>query len=249
MIKRNLLKAFILLILIVVIMGCVSSRQELFHEQSINRSEIDINRIAIVPNRLPINLTNPEKWRRYNWRVASDYLTRNGYQVADYNTSVQAFDNSGLRLEDTQSSRDKYAELAEKLSVDVLVIPYYGTFASAKTFFLYTVLSWNSVTTFQFYSLEHNDFITRIDASGSSTYIAGLFTSIGLILQIIEAQSDMDTDFALPLITMGAGLLIDMTQTVFRTNDSHWASAFKHSIRRGLKAFVNSYNPLIIQFQ
>jgi hypothetical protein len=35
-----------------------------------------------------------------------------GFEVIDYQTSRQAFNEGGLPLEDTKSSRDKYADLA-----------------------------------------------------------------------------------------------------------------------------------------
>jgi hypothetical protein len=65
-------------------------------------------------------------------------------------------------LEDTKLSRDKYAELAQKLNVDLLVFPYYGTTFSMTSF----SRSYVSVSSLQFYSLKHNDFSARIDLEG-----------------------------------------------------------------------------------
>jgi len=132
--KRYVMISIIILAVSLFLNSCgVSSKSFIYHEPSIKRQNVKVTKIAIVPNRLPLNLTDPEKWRHYNWGIASEYLMSRGYQVVDYRTSVEAFDQSGLPVEDTKSSRDKYAELAQLLSVDMIAIPYYGTMASAKT--------------------------------------------------------------------------------------------------------------------
>ena len=73
---------------------------------------IPVRRVALVPNRLPANLLEPEKWRRSNWDVAAKALRAKGYDVVDYDASVASFEKSALPIEDTHASRDKYAELA-----------------------------------------------------------------------------------------------------------------------------------------
>ena len=231
--RMVLLSTGLLFFILFVASSCVSSRQEIYHDPNVRRSTISISRIAIAPNRLPINLNNPEKWRKYNWQIAANYLSKRGYEVVDYNTTVNAFDRSGLRMEDTQASYDKYARLAEELSADVIVIPYYGTFSSSKTFFLASALTWNSVATFQFYFASKNEFVSRLDMTGSSSYIAGLFNIVGFGVMFIDPMAGY--------ITMGVGSVLDLTQTMFRSNDSHWRSAFKSAIRKGLRSFVNTY--------
>ena len=125
--EKNLRVFGILPIILFIFTNCgVSTKNLIYHEPSIQRQEISVTRIAIVPNRLPLNLTDPEKWRHYNWEVASKYLQKQGYDVIDYQTSIEAFDKSGLRMEDTKSSRDKYADLAERLSVDVIFSNIYS---------------------------------------------------------------------------------------------------------------------------
>lgn len=215
--------------------GCVTGRHEMYHDPATDRTSISISRIAIAPNRLPINLTNPENWRKHNWRIASGFLKRKGYDVVDYNTTVEAFDRSGLRIEDTQLSRDKYADLSEELSVDVIVIPYYGTFASSKPFLFANYLSWNSVATFQFYFADANEFVTRIDMSGSSSYLQGILTIVAFGVTFIEPTAG--------LITMGVGTIADLSQTVFRSNNSHWGAAFNSAITRGLRGFAATFPP------
>jgi len=76
------------------------------------------------------------KWRAFNWKIAAEEFRKHGYEVIDYDTSVKSFEKSGLPVEDTHSSRDKYADLAQALAVDAIVIPYYGTQFTSKNYIL-----------------------------------------------------------------------------------------------------------------
>jgi len=234
---KQLSKIMLLFIFLALLFNNCGLRTKsfIYHEPSIKKQEITANRIAIVPNRLPLNLTNPEKWRYYNWKIASDYLRNKGYKVVDYNTSVEAFNKSGLRVEDSKRSRDKYAVLSQQLGVDIIVIPYYGTMMSASTSLFWTKMQWSSVATFQFYSAEKNDFITRLDMSGTKTYTSGIFALLGTGISFAEPTAG--------LITIGLGTIIDLANTVFKSNNSQWRGVFKKAIKNGLEPFVETYPP------
>jgi hypothetical protein len=223
--------------------GCgTSGSGELYTEPSVDRSEITINKVAIVPNRLPLNLTDPEKWRRYNWTVAKDEFVKHKINVIDYETSINAFNKSGLPVEDTKSSRDKYAEIAEQLGVDAVVIPYYGVYSTTKTLLIATNVSHRSVATFQIYLKQQNDFVSRVDVSGENQYTTGIVTTIGMALAIGGASSSSGGESNLAsvggLLSLG-GLVFDLIQ-ILVPDDSRWETAFDEAIIEGLKPFFAS---------
>jgi len=232
---KKILNIFLVTIFLIILFGCSSSHKSLiYNEPSIDLRKLDIHRIAIVPNRLPLNLTDPEKWRRYNWEVAKEYLVYHGFDVIDYHTSVAAFNESGLPLEDTKSSRDKYADLAQKLSVDAILIPYYGTQASMSSAFLVSKMNWTAVATFQVYSAEMNDFITRLDMTGNKGYTSGIFTALGFGLMFVDPSVGS--------LTLLGGTIFDMLFTVFKSQESHFKEAFKLAIAKGLDPFIYTFS-------
>ncbi|NVO04093.1 MAG: hypothetical protein HXX09_15460, partial [Bacteroidetes bacterium] len=149
----------------------------LYTESTIPPEKVKYQTVAILPNRLPLNLQNLEKWRTSNWKLVEKRFSELGYKVIDYNTSVQMFKKSGLPLEDSKISRDKMAELATELNADLLILPYYGTSYDLGGFL--DKNSFNSVGSFQVYSAKHNDFVARVDFDGTNYYCA--FTKVGLI--------------------------------------------------------------------
>jgi hypothetical protein len=213
--------------------NCGGAKKSLYYEPSVDRQEVRFKRVAIVPNRLPLNLNDPEKWRKYNWEVATKFLRKRGIEVVEYETSLNVFNNSGLPLEDTKSSRDKYAELAEQLAVDVVVIPYYGTSATTKNFIIFTSMRWESVVTFQFFLKDRNEFISRLDATGSDNYVSGLLPLLGGLTTLVSPEAGA-------VAGLGA-VLIDLSQTLFRSSSSHWRTAFRRAIEQGLSAFLDTY--------
>ena len=203
----------------------------LYVEPSLKRQDVGIQRVAIVPNRLPLNLQDPEKWRRYNWGVVKDEFVKRGFKVVGYETTVKLFERSGLPVEDTKSSRDKFAAIAKVMAVDAIVVPYYGTFASSKNFLIFTNNSFISVGTFQIYLAKQNDFFSRVDVSGKNQYTSN-FGFATVFLGLIEPS----------LYTVGAlgGFIYELSQTL-RSSDSRWRAAFKKAIRAGLKPFFDSF--------
>ena len=217
-----------------------------------------------MPNRLPANLLEPEKWRRRNWDIASAALKTSGYDVIDYQTSVNAFERSGLPVEDTHSSRDKYADLATALAVDAIIIPYYGTFASSRPSFLIQSAEFSTVTTLQVYVAERNDFGARIDASGTASYSTGYGTLAGLALlltgTLLQAQAascvpvaprfdncnNSSSNSQAQALQLSGGVLslVDLVSGIYyasKSVDSYWESAFDKSIREAIQLFTVSF--------
>lgn len=224
-----------------LVMGCsvIPTKQQLFNEPTIEKREVNIRRIAIVPNRLPLNLTDPEKWRKYCWEQTAKILTANGYEVADYQSSLTVFNTSGLPLEDTKTSPDKYANCAQKLGVDCIITPYYGTFSSAKSALILTEMKWTAIATFQFYLYENDQFFSRIDMSGTDSYISGLLMLEVFLLNYISPAANSET-FSLSLALAFA---IDFANTMLVSDDSRYRGAFKAAIKAGLKPFMLAFPP------
>ena len=64
---NRVIKGIIFVIILLFIQSCgVVVKHSFYYEPTVNRQDVTIRRIAIVPNRLPLNITEPEKWRRYN---------------------------------------------------------------------------------------------------------------------------------------------------------------------------------------
>ncbi len=224
--------------------GCVTGKGTLYTEPSIAASDVHIRRVAIVPNRLPLNLTNPERWQSRNWRVLSREFTSRGYEVVDYETSVKLFKEGGLPLEDTMSSRDKYADLARALGVDAIIVPYYGTFASASNALMISTSSHKSVASLQIYLADANDFYGRIDAEGSFNYVGGIPTLLGTAVAIGGmASGDPDAMTALGItggVVAGLGLITDVI--VALVSDNHkWGRGFNKGLRRGMGTFFERH--------
>lgn len=217
--------------------GCALSSSgpaKAFNEPSINRRDVNIRRIAVVPNRLPQNLNDPEFWRRRNFdEIRSQFLQR-GYSVLDYETSFRAFEESGLPVDDTKSSRDKFAELATALGVDAIFVPYYGTSMEAGSSGLGGArYAYHATATYQVYHAASNQFVTRLDTEGMDGYRTGgmawtLFSVVGLIAGPDGA--------ALGLLAI-IGPIIDGVQGMGGATP-RWEQAFDRAIAEAVNAFA-----------
>ncbi len=241
-------KIFYYLGLVLALEGCGTTGSGLlFIEPSIRRQDIQIRRVAFVPNRLPLNLQDPEKWRKYNWKVANENFEKQGFEVIDYETTVDAFNKSGLPVEDTKTSREKYAALSQQLGVDAIIVPYYGTFSSTKASIIINSFSYVSVATFQIYLAQQNDFLSRIDTNGKNRFATGFYLlpviGLGILASEIDDEDDKETIGYIGLGVAVVGVLHDLYQTL-RSSDSRWRAAFRRSIEEGLKPFFASYSPL-----
>jgi len=224
---------FIGLALMLALQSCgTTGKGVLYIEPSVQKQDVAIRRVAIIPNRLPLNLQDPEKWRRFNWGVIKDEFNSRGFEVVDYETSVKTFEKSGLPVEDTKASRDKYADLAQQLGVDAVVLPYYGTFATVKNFFIATNIAYIGVGTLQIFLTQKNDFFTRTDVSGKNQYTSGIALLPGLVLGAVEPTVGA-------FVLLG-GVVYDLIQA-FTPSDTRWKRAFKKGIQEGFKPFFVAY--------
>jgi hypothetical protein len=221
--------------------GCaITGRGTLYTEPSIPRGTIKISKVAIVPNRLPANLTDPEKWRSFNWKIAAEEFRKHGYEVVDYDTSVKSFEKSGLPVEDTHSSRDKYADLAQALAVDAIVIPYYGTQFNSKNYIFVNYFGYDGVATFQIYLAERNDFASRVDAFGESSFPLGYGTLAGLFLTIVFPLIGEPTLAILGIVPIIGEVVYDISM-MSKAPDTYWEQAFDKAIREGLQPFFSAF--------
>jgi hypothetical protein len=226
---------------LLLLLGCVTTgRGTLYTEPSIPRGTVKVSKVAIVPNRLPANLTDPERWRSFNWKIAADEFRKRGYEVVDYDTSVRSFEKSGLPVEDTHSSRDKYADLAQALAVDAIIIPYYGTQFNSKNYILVNTFGYDGVATFQVYLAERNDFASRVDAFGESSFPLGYGTLVGIGLTVIGAVTLNTTLSTLAIVPIIGEVVYDIFM-MSKAPDAYWEQAFDAAIRNGLQPFFAAF--------
>jgi hypothetical protein len=239
--------------------GCATttSQSNLYFEPSIQRSEVRIRRVAIVPNRLPLNLADPESWRKFNWEQASGEFRKRGFEVVDYETSVRTFESSGLPLEDTPNSRDKFADLARELNVDAIIVPYYGTLFESNQVILMTQMHWKGVITFQVYLASANDFFARLDLSGDTQWIANYGTIFLLAASMSSTTGDLvwdpdtmsyveEKDESLEaartgIFAFGAFFTIADLYYAIRGSKYMWRKSFQKAIRKGLEPFFAAF--------
>jgi hypothetical protein len=237
------------------------SRSSLYVEPSIRPGSLRLRRVAVVPNRLPAHLEDAEKWRRFNWRVMEEQLRRRGFDVVDYETSVQAFERAGLPLEDARPTRDRYAELARSLGVDALFIPSYATSFRSEHLLVVHSSSFTSLVSLQIYFTEKSEVGGRIDASGTTSVQTGLILAtglgVGLPLQVVgaapvctgsgvAARCDANPLGTAGLLTVVAGALVELGYGLFMMAagpDAHWERSFDEAIRKGLEPFFDRYAP------
>ncbi len=225
-----------------ILTGCSTSAQhEIFFDPDVDRRDVTVQRVAIVPNRLPLNLDQQEMWRRHNWEIVRKEFEDRRFGVVDYNTSVNLFQRSGLPVEDTPGSRNKYAELAEELNVDFIIIPYYGTLFNSRNLVIFNTLYYRTVTTFQIYSRSQNDFLARIDATGEYTLRTGLgFLFLIIPSLILDSVDDAETIEFFTYAGLGI-TLIDFYNILMVSPEERWKSAFEASIRQGLQPLFQIY--------
>jgi hypothetical protein len=243
----------LLIIIAVVAAGCgTTGDATLYTEYSIAPGDLTLQSAAILPNRLPINLQDDEKWRRSNYDIIRAQCENRGVQVAGYDVSVEKFKASGLPLEDTKSSRDKYAELAENLNVDLLIFPYYSI--SYQRSGLLDINSYISIGTLQVYSRKHNDFLARIDFNGEDWYanlstLGSFVTIFGSISAASSASTTTTTSSesdgssgaafsAIGMVMTLSGLLSSMEE-----GEGRWEKAFTEGITSGMNVFFAKYLP------
>lgn len=218
---------------LVGVVGCmpVTVNTAMHGDPAVDRSSIRLTRVAIVPNRLPLNLQDPEYWREQNWEVIADEFRDRGITVVDYGTSVRVFEESGLPVEDSPSAQDKYAGLAESLGVDAVIVPYYGTLAYSSGSILMQSYNFTGITTLQVYSPDQNVFVARIDATGHNSYTTWLMP-IALASGLTGA---MAPDAAPVVGLLGLVALVHDLWHGSISPERRWRRAFRKSIEEGLE--------------
>jgi hypothetical protein len=212
----------------------------LYTESTIPPEKVKYQTVAILPNRLPLNLQNLEKWRTSNWKLVEKRFSELGYKVIDYNTSVQMFKKSGLPLEDSKISRDKMAELATELNADLLILPYYGTSYDLGGFL--DKNSFNSVGSFQVYSAKHNDFVARVDFDGTNYYCA--FTKVGLIgSTTLTLVGSLAGSGAVAIVGAVIGIVPSLWAAInsFQNKDKRYNKAFIKGINKGMDVYFAKF--------
>ena len=239
----------------------VSSTARLYSEQSISADKVKIRTVAIIPNRMPINMQDPEKWRSFNWDLIAAQFTSKGFRVIDYNTTVNIFTRSGLPLEDTKSSRDKYAEFANEINAELIVIPYYGTSYNMQSGFLQNTHKFLSMGSLQFYYAPKNDFMARIDFDGefqTTTTAAGAYMLAGFLPMVGTLTAETSTKYVsgIPVTTtdppspVWSTLSLVLDALFFITDltaptapEPNWKKAFEKGIVKATDAFFEKYSP------
>lgn len=238
-----------ILVLFLGLMSCNSSSSiaKLYSEQSVSPDAVKVRTVAIIPNRMPISMQDPEFWRKHNWDIIAARFTERGFRVIDYNTTVNSFTRSGLPLEDTKSSRDKYAEFATELNAELVVIPYYGTSYNMQSGFFSNTHKYLSIGSLQFYYAPKNDFVARIDFEGNfqtQTTAPGAYAIVSFIPTLFIDSSDPESASNVGTITAILSIGFLLNDLAAPTNpEQNWKTAFGIGIAKGTEAFFAKYSP------
>ncbi|MBJ7428599.1 MAG: UvrB/UvrC motif-containing protein [Bacteroidia bacterium] len=241
-------------LIVIAISSCSSttSTARLYSEQSISADKVKMRTVAIIPNRMPISMQDPEFWRNYNWQLIAANFTAKGYRVIDYNTTVNLFTRSGLPLEDTKSSRDKYADFANEINAELVVIPYYGTSYNMESGFLNNTHKFLSIGSLQFYYAPKNDFLARIDFEGNfetKTTAPGAYAILGLLPTLLIDPKDPESASNIGTLTGILSLGFLLNDLSAPTNPMvNWKTAFNNGISKATNAFFDKYSPSVSNF-
>jgi len=149
---RSLRFQVVLLFLLVAVIVPAQKIDSIF-DDTVDKSTLDVKRIAIIPNRLPLVLQEPEMWRLSNWSLMAKKFRRNGYDVLGYYDTREAANKANLPLEDTLSAEAKYDMFCRLTDTDLVVMPYYGTsFSSSNFLLLATKHNYTSTVSYQYYT-------------------------------------------------------------------------------------------------
>lgn len=235
-----------ILLIMLILCSQFSSSQEItsIFERTVDKSDLQINRIAIIPNRLPLVLQESEYWIENNWKTIESILIEHGFEVVPFKSTQEVAKNVGLPLEDTFSSEDKFFNFCNETGADLVIMPYYGTAFRSKTpFIMLNKFEYISTVSFQFYSPEVNQFFHRADASAIDGYTTGWLT-IGGMIALITGPLLISVEPTIPTYTsaVGGGLMIcDSIWTIIQSSKpaTTWhGTAFKEAIRKALQPFL-----------
>jgi len=165
--KRIIGSGILVVMIISLLSGAAFAKSSTsIFDSNFDKNSVRIKRIAIIPNRLPLTLQEPEMWRKYCWHSLTGHFQRRGFEVLDYESTLKAVQASNLPLEDTGTSEEKFNRCAQMLDADVIVMPYYGTSFQMRTIlFFYHKHLYYATVSLQFYSRKLNKFFFRSDST------------------------------------------------------------------------------------
>jgi hypothetical protein len=217
---------------------------------------VRLRRVAIVPGRGPAGVKDPEHWRHAVWSSLERAFRGRGFDVVDYATSVQAYERAGLPMDDARPSRDRYADLAQGLGVDLVAAASYSTSQRTDGIAFIGTTHYVSLLTLQLYFAEKGQFGARIDASGDTTFTTGLMLAGGLVagevFSIIGAlgcqiPAQCNPTFGLVgAVLLGVGTVGDIGYGValaWPGADAYWEQSFDEAVKKGLEPFLQSFAP------
>jgi len=218
---------------------------------------VRLRRVAVVPGRGPSGVKDPERWRHVVWSSLDRAFRARGFDVVDEPTSAQAYERAGLPLDEGRASRDRYADLALGLGVDLVAVASYSTSQRTDAIAFIGTTHYTSLLTLQLYFAEKGQFGARIDASGDTTYTTGLMLAGGLVagevFSLISAAgcqipSQCNPTFGLVgAVFLGVGTAADIgygAALAWPGADAYWEQSFEEAARKGLEPFLDSFAPV-----
>lgn len=223
------------LVILVLFFACAAvipaQQIDSIFDDSVDKSTLDVKKVAIIPNRLPLVLQEPEQWRLRNWRDLSREFRDEGYDVLGYYDTKEAAKKANLPLEDTLNAEAKYAEFCRLTDTDLVVMPYYGTSFSSSSFLLMvTNHNYTSTVSYQYYTPRENIFFHRADASKTTSYSTGVLSLAGMGVSLLGGLV-----FNSPAVgyvgtgLIAAGSIWDVIQGL-KPADQWWAESFDKAV-------------------
>jgi len=239
--------------------GCATTatRGSLYVDPALRPGAFRLRRVAVVPGRLPATVKDPERWRRSAWSSLERAFRGRGFDVVDYATSVQAFERAGLLLDDSRPSRDRYADLAQSLGVDLVASASIAISEFREGVLFVGATHHVTVLTVQLYFAEKAQFGARIDASGDTSYLSGLMFGGGLVagevFNIISAAGCQVPASCNPTLALVGGLFIGLgtlgdlgyglALALLGGPEAFWEQSLDGAVQKGLEPFLASYAP------
>jgi hypothetical protein len=212
--------------------------------------------VAIVPGRHAATVKDPERWRKVVYGSLERAFRDRGFDVVDGQTAAQAFERAGLPLDDTRLSRDKYADLAQSLGVDLVAVAAFDLRERRDGVLFINANHHVALLTLQLYFAEKGQFGARFDLSGDTSYLTGLMFTGGLVAGEAfnaagaagcQIPANCNPTFGLMgWIFLGLGTLADLGYGLGMAAsgpDPYWEQSFDEAVRRGLEPFFASYAP------
>lgn len=250
---KSLKRVFVFSLLLCLLLnqvGCAYTNRgktTSFFDTQFDKSQLQINRVAIIPNRLPLMVKEPEYWRKTNWELISKIFKDHGYEVIDYESTNIAFQNANLPIEDTGSSAEKFAQAASELNADVLIMPYYASVFTGNAILSTSQMNYNAQVSLQIYSSLENRFIFRADADANSGFASytGLFAALMPIINSSGSDSSGRDPIA-PILKIlfggvALGFVIGDLVNGLTPAEEWWKRAFTEAIKVSLEPFFSLY--------